>query len=352
MNSMFGEWYRQAEIEPKPGELEERWKAVESLKSKSDTEYAANLVRLHFSLAGLPDDFTGDFRKVFFDIDSTFRMAGNENEVRVLAGAVLVEMIQRNDAHADGVALVVLAAAFPELRKKAPLEDLLKTAQKHIFDRGIAVRNVAAKGKVALADVETTLNTLKTNIAAGTAPPWADIEVLLRALSDNITKVNQNVDARLISSQRQHDVLLEESNIVWWLFGGAVRDSQRQYSGLSAAEAALTAAKDLSSLIHVIPPPIASPVYLERALGDHVDTSITLEQVGGVAEFRGVAPNATLFPLKNCFASVDGGKTAKVAATAAAKMFQLRAGGVIEAKVVSLQFFRESLAERFLHKKG
>ena len=92
MNSMFGEWYRQAEIEPKPGELEERWKAVESLKSKSDAEYAANLVRLHFSLAGLPEDFTGKFRDVFFHIDSTFRMAKNENEIRVLAGAVLFEM--------------------------------------------------------------------------------------------------------------------------------------------------------------------------------------------------------------------------------------------------------------------
>jgi hypothetical protein len=351
MNSMFGEWYRQVEIEPKPGELDERWKAVESLKSKTDPEYVANLVRLHFSLTGLPDDFTGDFRNVFFDIDSTFRMAGNDNEVRVLAGAVLVEMIQRTDAHADGVALVVLAAAFPELRKKAPLEDLLKVAQKHIFDRGIAVRNVAAKGKVALVDVETTLNTWKTNIAAGAVPAWADIEVLLRALSDNITKVNQNVDARLISSQLQHDVLLEESNIIWWLFGGAVRNSQKQYAGLSAAEAALTTAKDLSSLIHVIPPPIASPVYLERALGDHVATSITLEDVAGVGEFKGMVPNATLFPLRNCFASVDGGKTAKAAATAATKAFQLRSGG-IEAKVVSLQFFRESLAERFLHKKG
>jgi hypothetical protein len=351
MNSMFGEWYRQAEIEPKPGELEERWKAVESLKSNSDAEYAANLVRLHFSLAGLPEDFTGEFRDVFFHIDSTFRMAKNENEVRVLAGAVLFEMIQRNDAFADGVALVVLAAAFPEFRKKAFLEDLLKAAQKHIFDRGIAVRSVAVKAKAAMTDVQTTLNTWRTNIAEGTAPAWAEVEVLLRAISDNITKVNQNVDAGLGSSQRQHDVLLEESNIIWWIFGGAVRDSQRQYSGLSTAEAALTTAKDLSSLTHVIPPPIASPIYLERALGDHVVTSITLEEVAGVAEFKGVSPNATLFPLKNCFASMDAGKTAKAAATAAAKTFQLRTGGV-EAKVVSLQFFRESLAERFLHKKG
>jgi hypothetical protein len=274
MNSMFGEWYRQAEIEPKPGELEERWKGVESLKAKSDTEYVANLARLHFTLAGLPEDFTGDFRRVFFDIDSTFRMAGNDNEVRVLAGTILYEMVQRNDAFSDGVALVVLAGAFPELRKKTPIDDLLKVAQKHIFDRGVTVRSVAVKGKANLGEVETTLNTWKTNIAAGSAPPWADVEVLLRALSDNITKVNQNVDARLASSQRQHEVLLEESNIIWWLFGGAVKDSQKQYSTLSAAEAALSAAKDLSSLTHVLPPPIASPVYLERALGNHVGTSI------------------------------------------------------------------------------
>jgi hypothetical protein len=351
MNSMFGEWYRQAEIEPKPGELGERWKGVETLKAKSDTEYAANLVRLHFSLAGLPDDFVGDFRKIFFDIDSTFRMAGNDNELRVLAGAILFEMIQRNDAFSDGVALVVLAAAFPELRKKAPLDDLLKAAQKHIFDRGVAVRSIALKGKAAMNDIDTMLNTWKTNIAAGAAPAWAEVEVLLRALSDNVGKVNQNVDARFASSQRQHDVLLEESNIIWWLFGGAVRDSQKQYSGLPVAEAALSTAKDLSSLTQVFPPPIASPVYLERALGNHVATSITLEDVAGVDSFKGVAPGANLFPVKNCFASVEGGKTAKAAATAVAKAFQLRGGGV-EAKVMSLQFFRESLAERFLHKKG
>jgi hypothetical protein len=163
--------------------------------------------------------------------------------------------------------------------------------------------------------------------------------------------VNHNVDAGFAFSQRQHEVLLEESNIIWWLFGGAVRNSQKRYSGLSAAEAALSAAKDLSSLTLVLPPPIASPVYLERALGNHVATSITLEHVAGVDAFKCVAPNATLFPLRNCFTSVDGGKTAKDAAAAATKVFQLRASGV-EARVMSLQFFRESLAERFLHKKG
>jgi hypothetical protein len=82
-----------------------------------------------------------------------------------------------------------------------------------------------------------------------------------------------------------------------------------------------------------------------------VGTSITLEDVAAVDAFKGAAPNTTLFPLKNCFTSVDGGKTAKVAAAAAVKAFQLRAGAV-ETKVMSLQFFRESLAERFLNKKG
>lgn len=351
MNSMFGEWYRQAEIEPKPSELEERWKGVESLKAKSDTEYAANLVRLHFTLAGLPDDFIEGFRKVFFDIDSTFRMIGNDNELRVLAGAILYGVIQRNDAFSDGISLVVLAAAFPELRKKAPSGDLLKAAQKHIFDRGVVVRSVAPKGKPALNDIETTLNTWKTNLAAGTAPVWAEVEVTLRALADNVAKVNQSVDARLTLAQRQHEILLEESNIIWWLFGGAVKGTQAQYSGLSAAEAAFSAAKDLSSLTQVLPPPIASPVYLERALGAHVATTISLEDIAGLGAFQTVAPDATLFPLKNCFTSVEGGKAAKAAATAALRAFQLRSTGV-EAKVMSLQFFRECLAERFLHMKG
>lgn len=100
-----------------------------------------------------------------------------------------------------------------------------------------------------------------------------------------------------------------------------------------------------------LPPPVASSVYLERALGDHVATSITLEDVAAIALFKATVPHATLFPLTSCSASVDGGKTPKAAASAAAKAFQLRAGG-IDTKVISLQFFRETLADRFLHKKG
>lgn len=352
MNSMFGEWYRQAEIEPQSVDLGHRWKGVESLKAKSDPEFAANLARLHFTLSDVPDSFIAELRKVFFEIDNNFRMINNDNELRVLSGAVLIEMIQRNDVFADGVSLVVQAAAFPELRKKTPLEDLLKAVKKHVFDRAIAVRALPAKTKAPpLADVEPTLNAMKTNIASGTTPTWAEVEALLRSLAENIAKVNQSAEGRINSSQRQQDILLEESNIIWWLFGGAVRETETQYSGLGAAEAALYAAKDLSSLTQVLPPPVASSVYLERALGNHAATSISLEDVAAVPSFKAVLPHANLFPLASCLASVDGGKTPKAAASAAAKAFQLRTGGV-DAKVMSVQFFRESLAERFLHKKG
>jgi hypothetical protein len=351
MNTMFGEWYREAEIEPKNDELALRWQVVEKLKTQSQSDYAANLVRLHLGLPGIPEDFLTSFRAAFFDVDNTFRMTGNDVELRVLAGAVLIEVVGRNDTFSDGVAMLIAGTAFPERRKKTLLKDVLTTAAQHLFDRGLAVRQVAMKPASALASVDPTLASLKESMATNPATSWTHVYAAFKTLAENMAKLHQNTDERWTLLERQQRFLQEESNIVWWVFGGAVRNSLKRYSELDLAEAIVSAAVDLASLTLTAPPPIAAPAYLDRMLGVRSAETVSLHQLSGASSSIAGSATAGFFPVSSCLDKVRAGMTAKESAALVTRAFHLQAGSA-QAKILSLQLYRELLAQRFLQGKG
>src|SRR6266568_2567883 len=95
MHNHFAEWYRVAGIEPDEEKLPKRWKAIEDFPAGRTAIIA--LTRLFWKIGAPNQEVLADFRAALQKADLTFRMRGNEQEIAVLAGAELVDVIERGD---------------------------------------------------------------------------------------------------------------------------------------------------------------------------------------------------------------------------------------------------------------
>jgi hypothetical protein len=358
MNPMFGEWYRAASLDPQNVNLESRWAGIEKHKGAKELSFAAEVVRLFLDIGKATDGFLSAFRQPFFDADNSgFRMSDNDVELRVLAGVLIIEILHRKDAFADGVALVVLAAAAPDLRKKVPiLKEVLPATSNYLFDRSALVRRPGpTKSKSALTSVEAELTEITQLASTNPAAIWKPTEAAIRHVSENVSKVSEFLESRILHLQKRQDHLAEEANIVWWLFAGADRVTLESYSGQTAVEAALFCARDLASLTVLLPPPLAAPAYIERCLSTHHDVQVTLEEVAlsKASEVLTVTPSAStsLFPFLSLQYLVSQGTPAKTAVKNVVAQFSLKPGSA-PTQTASLQYYRELLAARVLEPKA
>ncbi len=354
MNPMFGEWYRAASLDPQNVNLESRWAGIEKHKGAKELSFAAEVVRLFLDIGKATDGFLSAFRQPFFDADNGgFRMSDNDVELRVLAGVLILEMLQRKDAFADGLALVVLAAAAPDLRKKTPiLKEVLPAVSNYLFDRSTLVRRTGpTKPKSPLTSIEAELTEMTQLATTNPAGTWKPAETAIRRVSENVSKVSEYLESRILYLQKRQGHLAEEANIVWWLFAGADRISLEGYSEQSAVAAALSCARDLASLTVLLPPPLAAPAYIERCLSTHRDGQVSLEEVASSKASEALTVSTSLFPLLSLQHFVSQGTPAKTAVKTVVTQFSLKTGSA-PTQTASLQYYRELLAARVLEPKA
>jgi hypothetical protein len=354
MNPMFGEWYRAASLDPLNVNLEARWAGIEKHKGAKELSFAAEVVRLFLDTGKGTDGFLGAFRQPFFDADNGgFRMSDNDIELRVLAGVLIMEMLQRKDTFADGVALVVLAAAAPDLRKKIPIiKEVLPAASNYLFDRSTLVRRPGPpKPKSTLTSIEAALTEMTQLATTSPAGAWKPAETAIRSVAENVSKVSEYLESRILHLHKRQDHLAEEANIVWWLFAGADRVTLESYAGQPEVAAALFCARDLASLTVLLPPPLAAPAYIERCLSTHRDGQVSLEEVASFKAHESLHVAASMFPFLSLQHLVSKGTPGKTAVKTISAQFSLKPGSV-PTQTASLQYYRELLAIRVLEPKA
>ena len=280
-------------------------------------------------------------------------MSDNDVELRVLAGVLILEILQRKDAFADAVALMVLAAAAPDLRKKVPiLKEVLPAASNYLFDRSTLVRKVGPpKARSALTSIEAELTEMTQLASTSPAGIWKPAETAIRRVSENVSKVSDHLESRILHLQKRQDHLAEEANIVWWLFAGADRITLESYSGQSAVDAALSCARDLASLTILLPPPLATPAYIDRCLSTHGNAQVSLEEVASAKVGESIQVGALMFPFLSLQQLVGQGTPGKTAVKTVAAQFSLKPG-TLSIQAASLQYYRELLAARVLELKA
>src|SRR3569623_1100089 len=107
----------------------------------------------------------------------------------------------------------------------------------------------------------------------------APLEAALKAVNTSLRKLALQTAANLALLQSACDAQAEESNMIWWIFGQRSRNRGNLFSEESSAFAPILAAKELSDLTLLQPPPRAAVAYLDKILESHREAKHTLLEI-------------------------------------------------------------------------
>jgi hypothetical protein len=223
MHVNFSEWFRAANLEASADSLPKRWAGVDTFQVGKNA--IVSLVEVFFGFFDGKDAFLAEFRTAFQAKDSTFRMRDNNRELSVLAGATLVTVMEDYPTDfGDAAALALLACAAQNLRGAVCVPEIPELAVKHLATRSIQRNKLDADEEDEEDEVQKQLKQLRRDL----------------------------------------EVISEESNILWWVFGESSRDLQVRWSQLSLPHIALVSGKELSDLSRISPGPAAAFALLDR----------------------------------------------------------------------------------------
>src|SRR6266545_8146972 len=143
MHNAFADLFLLVDADPTQDRLARRWQGVVAATDpKKRPVELLDTVRIAFGAKPRNPQAMEAFRQAFKGADDAFRMTGNELEVRVLAEAALLNVLDSDSSDSDVVALALLTGDCRGLGPKLPHEDqLLAMATQLLSRRAVQVRN-------------------------------------------------------------------------------------------------------------------------------------------------------------------------------------------------------------------
>lgn len=262
MHPDFADWYRKVTLACDSTLLQHRWNGLDAFVNDASHEEVIELARLFFGLPPRDNSFISSLRKRFKEADEAFPMRDNDAELRVLAGAALVKLLDYDDKWSTLSALTLICGASWALRE-APVQDIVAKARTQITTSTQSRRQrhalIVPQAKTQQEKLGEVRNAFQANQLpnAGTA-----LDAVLTGVSASLDGLTSWADALT----RQVQIWDEESNVLWWLYGGHSRDLNKPFAELETGFAILVAAKELADLVHVLPGPPSALAFLDRTI--------------------------------------------------------------------------------------
>jgi len=241
MHRDFAEWYRSAGIEPDGEMLTKRWTAIDAFEPTADQVVA--LVKLFFKLTAPTEAPIDGFIEALQVADPAFKIKDNQHEISVLAGAELIDVIDRgSNALAIFSGLAILSAAAQNLRTDVPVREIPEIAARLMAERSIC--------RFSPDHVDTGFGVNKS---------LYDALVALGAPHSDLAKQLTELELRLAEA-------LEESNMLWWIFSEYSRDNSQPWGTFPVPAVAIMSGKELADLSGLAPGPPSALAMLHRVL--------------------------------------------------------------------------------------
>jgi hypothetical protein len=253
-NPNFADWYRSAGLTPPEGLLDSRWKGVEQLTKQPKPTLLLGLAGL-FALPRATETAVPEgFREVFRAHDEYFPSKNNLQELRVLAGATLREVIDQRQALAPLAGLALVCGAFGPREAALPEREHLEIAQRFLVDHSRNTRKCVPLPAID-SPVFNFTAALPSDLFAVNQTPSLH-EPLINVLTDMGSKLSSAFgQAQTAIKQIGHtaNVREEEVGILWWLqthFSGALRKS---FSEIGYTSGAFILPMELADLTKFVP---------------------------------------------------------------------------------------------------
>jgi len=357
MNSSFGEWYRKAKIEPRNEDLVARSKAIESFTKKVDENKIAELIRCFAGLQPKKKEVMGGFTKELLSTDAAFPVENNEVEMQILCGAALATILEQPSAIADCAALLLISAVGQGFRKPPLLPDVVLLTRSYLSERSSSLRKLDTRKKQVGVNHDQLIEAVKAAAATNTAVQMqAPLEAALKGLSEAINNVAVMAEHAAQGLERAAGVLLEESNIVWWVFGQHSRDTEERFTDLPSGFAAILAGKELADLTRIVPGPKAAPAYLDKQLDAHRKEKLKLAELMTKVDVDWLKrlPTNTEFldmtPINFIMSNIAAGLDVSAAIKLAKQQLDV-GSGTVDSLTISMQAYTEFLSMRMVSRK-
>lgn len=234
---MLSDWMRPIEVTANTAANANREKAIKKICSIKDKSVWLNIIR---TALGLPSSLKDtDFIQYFKKQDDNVPLENNEYLAKVLANVTICFKLESGDSDFNHwLALAIVNANTIGLTKPEPHIPILGFAQEILNAGGEASRNVDFKK-------------LRENVIALQEEAEEDEQEDEEKEEGEDEEEDDPLNEVVVDLYNTNIRLLEEINILWWLFTGYSKMSNCSFQKIDQRAAPLVAAVELNSMMQV-----------------------------------------------------------------------------------------------------
>ena len=255
------DWLRNVQIDPDPKVAARRWGTAQGYAQKLDRASVGKLLNLFLFSAPNPS-LTQWFTNELLQLDTEFPVTNNNEELRLMAGIVMVTLFEQSSYKSDAFALGLRSINFSNRTTQPVQPEILSIGVSYLNlevekqrpvefeDRSSALETVLGPQYKAVDEAEASGDDAKMRVARA-----AYHKAIVKAIEEKHTLLHQQVRR-----------LAEESAMLWWVLGAYSPLLQSRTAELDDLKYAPVAACEAADRTYILPPPRSAEALLYRAL--------------------------------------------------------------------------------------
>ena len=270
MHEHFAKWYAEVSIGDDGSRRDARWEGIINIVANLEFTDLESLFQLCFGARTKPNvEAISRLYRPFVDSDPAFDVTANEREVKILAGAALIVLMDSPDLPwGDQAALGATTAGTRGRRTHDLPQDLPRLGERAIRRRAEANRArpkvyTEQKGPQVKLNVEQIAEKLSESFDAN-------------AVAQEIGKFGTLVQSRLSALAKQHagamqalehflQIQDEEIDMLWWLMGEYSTSYGCPFTQVPTKARPVVFSAELVEMTKVLPGPTSLPALLSRS---------------------------------------------------------------------------------------
>ncbi|MES2654585.1 MAG: GTPase-associated system all-helical protein GASH [Bacteroidota bacterium] len=247
-NDLFPDWYKSVDINLDEKVISNRKKAIRKVITKTNIDFWLDVVKIHFGIKpkeSNKQEFVNEFRIA----DVTFPILDNDNLIKCLASIALCFKLEKENSNLNNV----ISLAILNTNALGQFEPI-----NHIPVNDFANQNLINIPKDELIKEEdiSRLDEIKNQLTLEEDEENGDEEESEDDTDEDSTiQLSNEEQVEIITTvqslARTNLKLLEETNVLWWIFGEYTTVTNQHFKDAGSQKMALAASKELSDLIQV-----------------------------------------------------------------------------------------------------